>query len=103
MSSQQRIQKWERENLGKATQAVRQAMLDNLDLPVLGISRHQLYNVLLTCGGPTVRYELEWDPDGRYWVQGRFIHTDCDPKECTIDSEQAEVIAEAYGIFPDDE
>ena len=57
------------------------------------------YKVCLSFGGPADFFELDWD--GESWSGGRYIYQDWgDGATRKINHEEAEELAEAFGIYP---
>lgn len=86
--------------IDEAQESLHAAILDAWDPQALGIGRNISYTVLLTCGGPTVYFTLEWSPACEEWTGGTFTDTWAAPQTCELDSGDAEAVAEAYGIYP---
>tara|TARA_R100000963_G_C4546950_1_gene41564 strand:+ start:137 stop:478 length:342 start_codon:yes stop_codon:yes gene_type:complete len=65
----------------------------------LSIDRVTTYKVCLSFGGPADFFELDWDGEG--WIGGRYIYQGWfDGATRKITDEEAEEIAEAFGIYP---
>ena len=66
----------------------------------LSIDRVVTYKVCLSWGGPADFFELDWDGEG--WIGGLYIYQDWfDGATRNITDEEAEEIAEAFGIYPE--
>lgn len=60
------------------------------------------FRLCLSWGGPADFFELDWCPRSRCWTSGRYILQDWfDGAERAITTEQAEQLAEVFGIDPD--
>lgn len=72
----------------------------------LSIDRVVTYKVCLSFGGPADFFELDWDGAGsggfEGWIGGRYIYQDWgDGATRKIGYQEAEELAEAFGIYPD--
>jgi len=68
------------------------------ELP-LGVSKNLTYRIELSTGGPQDYFELDWDPEGEYWVGGSYHYLDWgDGARRTFGGDLAEELAEAFGI-----
>lgn len=77
---------------------IRQAAQENL----LSVEKITTYKLCLSWGGPADYFELDWDQESKSWNGGRYIFQDWfDGATRSISAEQAEQLAELYGIYPE--
>ena len=69
---------------------------------LLSVEKITTYKLCLSWGGPADYFELDWSQDSGCWDGGRYVFQDWfDGANRRITPEQAEQIAEVYGIYPD--
>jgi hypothetical protein len=69
---------------------------------LLSTDRVTTYKLCLSYGGPADYFELDWSEQSKCWNGGRYIFQDWfDGATRSISSEQAEQLAEFYGIYPE--
>ncbi len=60
------------------------------------------YKLCLSFGSPTDYFELEWSPDSRAWVAGRYVIQDrFDSPSRPLSAQQVEELANVFGIDPE--
>ena len=75
---------------------IREQALDSL----LSVEKITTYRLCLSWGGPADYFELDWSDDSREWVGGRYVFQDWfDGAKRSITAEQAEELAELFGIY----
>ena len=69
---------------------------------LLSVEKVTTYKLCLSWGGPADYFELDWSEESKAWVGGRYIFQDWfDGADRSITPEQAEQLAELFGIYPD--
>lgn len=69
---------------------------------LLSVEKKTTFKLCLSYGGPADYFELDWSEDSREWVGGRYIFQDWyDGANRPLTAQQAEEIAELYGIYPE--
>lgn len=78
---------------------------DDPQLPdPLSIDKHITYNVLLSTGGPADGFRLTFDPESGDLIRGEYYFQDWfDGATRTLSDADADMIAEAYGIYVEPE
>lgn len=76
---------------------------DSLPDP-LSIERRITYHVALSTGGPADGFRLTFDPEDGQLIRGEYYYQDWfDGATRTLSDEDADMIAEAYGIYVEPE
>ena len=69
---------------------------------LLSVEKVTTYKLCMSWGGPADYFELDWSDDSSAWLGGRYIFQDWfDGARRSISDEQAEQLAELFGIYPD--
>jgi len=82
----------------EALELARERASDSL----LSVEKVTTYELCFSCGGPADSFELDWSDDSGCWIGGRYVFQDWfDGANRRISAEQAEQIAELFGICPE--
>jgi len=82
----------------EAIELVRERACENL----LSVDKVTTYQLCLSWGGPADSFELDWSEDSGCWIGGRYVFQDWfDGANRRISAEQAEQIADLFGICPE--
>jgi hypothetical protein len=69
---------------------------------VLGLETISVFRLCLSWGGPADYFELNWSEMACCWTGGRYLFQDWfDGAERPLSADQAEQLAEVFGIYPD--
>lgn len=86
--------------LQDVTEMYERSLQDN----ILSIDTLIEYDVCLSTGGPADGYKLYWDKNNRCWSHGKYYYKDWyDGAESHLSADDAENIANAYGIYVEGE
>lgn len=86
---------------GRCIDLAREIRQDHAGDNVLSIDKELVYNVLLSTGGPEDGFRLFWS-ESRGWFRGEYYFKDWfDGATRAIDGDQAESLAEFWGIYPE--
>lgn len=89
-------------DLCKLRDEVRETIRERASESLLSVEKISTYTLCLSWGGPADYFELDWSEDSRAWSGGRYVFQDWfDGANRSITTEQAEQLAELYGIYPD--
>jgi hypothetical protein len=77
---------------------IREAASENL----LSVEKITTYKLCLSWGGPADYFELDWSEESKSWVGGRYVFQDWfDGANRTVSEQQAEELAQLFGICPE--
>jgi hypothetical protein len=69
---------------------------------VLGFEKITVFRLCLSWGGPADYFELDWSESACCWTGARYLFQDWfDGAERRLTTDQAEQLAEVFGIYPD--
>ncbi len=85
-------------------EAVTEALAETCSESLLSVERFETFTLCLSWGGPADYFELHWSAQNAEWIGGRYLFEDWfDGASRKLSAEQAERIAEAFGIYPGQE
>jgi hypothetical protein len=89
-------------DLEELRQEVLDVMRERACESLLSLEKVTTYKLCLSWGGPADYFELDWSEESKAWVGGRYIFQDWfDGANRSITPEQAEQLAEVFGIYPE--
>jgi len=89
-------------NVGELRDEVLEVIREQAVESLLSVEKITTYKLCLSWGGPADYFEFDWSEDSRTWVGGRYIFQDWfDGASRSITAEQAEELAEFFGIYHD--
>ena len=69
---------------------------------LLSIEKVTTYKLCLSWGGPADYFEIDWSEESKCWNGGRYIFQDWfDGATRSISAEEADQLAELFGIYPE--
>jgi len=89
-------------NVDDARQQVLDCIREQANENLLSVEKSTTYKLCLSWGGPADYFELDWSEESGAWVGGRYVFQDWfDGATRRITPEQAQELAELFGIYPD--
>jgi len=89
-------------NLEELREEVMEVIRERAWESLLSLEKLRTYKLCLSWGGPADYFELDWCEESKCWNGGRYIFQDWfDGATRSISAEQAEQLAELFGIYPE--
>ena len=93
------------ERIGKELQKRLKDVQENPDEAreaLLSVEQILTFKLCLSWGGPADYFELDWSPEAKAWSGGRYLYQDWfDGASRELSAEQAEELADLYGLYPE--